>query len=312
MTDHLNAWRAVEAVIREGSVAGAANAIGVTNAAVAAQIRRLEDRLGRPLFKRKPGGLEPMEDLAALAPALAAGFANLAAVQGALQHNEPARHVSLTVTKTFAESWLPFHLPDLFAKVGAIDLRLDTSWTVVDLATTDFHFAIRFMPEPDPDSGIAAIGLMPSGVVPVCTPDFAKRYDLHPGRRDLKGVPLVHIEVSTSDKMWLDWNQWSRKTGVDLGPDAEAPRFALDASGTRIARSGIGLVLGGLSDVLHNVASGELVFPFGLESVVGAAYWHRIAWRDGRRFGPVQRQVRQWIVDRSAEDRALMQRIFGV
>ena len=67
---HLNAWRAVDAVLSEGSVARAAVALGVTQAAVNAQIRRLEDRLGRTLFRRTSGGLEPVEDLAGLAPAV--------------------------------------------------------------------------------------------------------------------------------------------------------------------------------------------------------------------------------------------------
>lgn len=310
MPDHLNAWRAVEAVIRTGSVTGAAETIGVTNAAIAAQIRRLEDRLGRALFRRRPGGLEPVDDLAAMSQTLSAAFAGIASVQKALQQAEQERVVALTVTTTFAETWLPHHLHDLFARVGAVDLRLDTTWDVVDLMTSDVHFAIRYMPEPEP--GIAARALMPSGVTPVCTPDFAERYGLHPGRRDLNGVPVVHIDVPTSDPDWMDWAGWSRRTGIALGPEAEAPSFKLEASGTRIARSGIGLVLGGLSDVLHAVAEGELVFPFGATSVVPGLYWHRIAWRDGRRFGPVQRQVRDWIVERAAQDRALMQQVFRV
>ena len=308
--DHLNAWRAVEAVMRTGSVSAAAQESGVTNAAVAAQIRRLEDRLGRTLFRRLPGGLEPVDALVDHAQTLSGAFAAIGAVQEDLHEQIRSRRVSLTVTTTFAETWLPHHLPDLYARVGAIDLRLDTTWQVVDLARSDVHFAIRFMADPDP--GIEARPLMPSGVTPVCTPEFAERYDLHPGRRDLRGVPLVHIDVQTSYPDWHDWSGWSRCTGIALGPHTEAPQFVLEASGTRIARSGIGLVLGGLSDVLHAVASGQLVFPFGAEAVVPASYWHRIAWRQGRRFGPVQRQVRDWIIERAAQDRDLMKEVFGV
>ena len=41
---HLNGWRAVEAVCRLGTIARAADELGVTRAAVAAQLRGLEDR----------------------------------------------------------------------------------------------------------------------------------------------------------------------------------------------------------------------------------------------------------------------------
>lgn len=308
--DHLNAWRVVEAVLRQGTIAAAAEEIGVTSAAVAAQIRRLEERLDRPLFDRRPGGLVPVGDLVGLAPTLSQGLAAIASVQAGLGRARPSRQVALTVTMTFAETWLPHHLQDLFARVGAIDLRLDTTWEVVDLTSSDVHFAIRFMDLPGP--GLEVRDLMPSGVVPVCTPDFAARYDLGPGRRDLSGVPIILIDVPTSDPHWLDWDGWSATTGIVLGADTDAPRFALEASGTRMARSGIGLVLGGLSDVLHAVAAGDLVIPFGPASVVPARYWHRVVWWTGRRLGPFQRQVRDWIVERAALDRALMAREFGV
>ncbi len=306
---HLNAWRAVDCIIREGSVAAAAEALGVTNAAIAAQVRRLEDRLGCALFRRTSGGLEPVAELVALAPALSGAFAGLASVQEALGRARTPQHVSITLTQTFAETWLPRHLADLFATVGAIDLRLDSRWDVVDLATSDVHFAVRFMDAPGPD--LEARDLMPSGVVPVCTPQFARRHGLHAGQRDLSGVPLVDLDVVTSDPCWADWREWSRATGI-LPSDIAAPRYALTGSGVRLARAGVGLVLGGLSETLHAVADGDLIMPFGRETVVPARYWHRLVWRSGRRFGPLQRKVRDWIVQRGAEDRALMQQVFGV
>ncbi|MBY6114724.1 LysR family transcriptional regulator [Mameliella alba] len=307
---HLNAWRAVDAVLREKSVARAAEDLSVTQAAVSAQIRRLEEWLGRSLFRRTPGGLEPVEDLAALAAALRAGFAGITSVQDALRSGVSERRLSLTVTQTFAESWLPHHLPDLFARIGAVDLRIDATWDVVDLACADVHFAIRFMPPPE--EGYCAVDLLPSGVVPVCTPDFAKRYGLAPGQANLGELPIVHIDVPTSDETWLDWAGWSRETGIDISSDSGAPQFALTGSGARIARAGIGLVLGGLSDVVHAVESGDLVMPFGQSSIVPARYWHRLLWYEKRPLGPVQRKFRDWIAERAAEDRARMQRLFGV
>ncbi|MBY6119436.1 LysR substrate-binding domain-containing protein [Mameliella alba] len=307
---HLNAWRAVDAVLSEGSVARAAGELGVTQAAVSAQIRRLEERLGRTLFRRTPGGLEPVEDLAGMAHALRSGFVSIASVQDALCSGQVERRVALTVTQTFAESWLPHHLPDLFAQVGAVDLRIDTSWEVVDLASSDVHFAIRFMAPPGP--GYCAVDLLPSGVVPVCTPDFARRYELSPGQTNLGAVPIAHIDVPTSDAAWLDWQGWSRATGIDISSASGGPQFALQGSGARIARAGIGLVLGGLSDVVHSVESGALVMPFGAESVVPAQYWHRLLWYEKRPLGPFQRKFRDWISARAADDRDRMRVLFGV
>ena len=307
--DHLNAWRAVEAVMRTGSVAAAAEAIGVTSAAIAAQIRRLEDRLGRRLFDRRPGGLEPVPELLSQSARLRDGFAALSAAQDALFSRAAAQHVSLTTTQSFAENWLPYHLQDLFEKLGAIDLRLESSTELVDLERSDVHFAIRFMGEIGP--GLEGVKLLPSGLVPVCTKGFAERYDLGPGRRDLSGVPLVHFNVASSDPEWVDWEGWSRKTGIKLGSAGLVPRYAHGGSVVRIARSGTALVLAGANGSMHNIAKGGLVFPFGPASVVPTTHWHKLIWRAGRSFGPLHRAFRDWLRENAAKDRALMARLFG-
>lgn len=311
---HLNGWRALEAVLRLGSVTAAAAELGVTSAAVGAQIRTLEHRLGRALFERGPGGLAPLEAARQAADRLTRGFALIADAEQDLGARGPSRQVALTVTQTFAETWLPRHLSALFAARGAVDLRLETTWEVLDLHRSEMHFAIRFMGPPAPDH--SALDLMPSGVVPVCTPDFAARYGLGPETRSLAGVPLIRIDVPTSDPDWVDWDGWTARTGVPLenanAEGAAVPQVALSGSGLRLARSGIGLVLGGLSEVLHAVAEGTLVMPLGRGSVVPARYWHRLIWLKERRLGPEQRAVRDWIAEHAGADRARMRALFGV
>ena len=53
----LNALRAFEAAARHLSFTRAALELNVTQTAVSAQVRQLEDRLGTPLFRRLPRGL---------------------------------------------------------------------------------------------------------------------------------------------------------------------------------------------------------------------------------------------------------------
>jgi molybdate transport repressor ModE-like protein len=262
---HLNGWRALEAVLRLGSVTAAARELGVTTAAVGSQIRALEKRLDRPLFERGPGGLVPLDAARETADRLTRSFSILSDVEQSLATHGRSRQVALTVSQTFAETWLPRHLPTLFARRSGLDIRLETTWEVVDLRRSEMHFAIRFMGPPDVDH--EAIDLIPSGVAPVCTPDFAARYRLGPTTRSLAGVPLVQIDVPTSDPDWVNWTDWSRRTAVPLDePGASpgpVPHVALSGSSLRLARFGLGLVLGGLSEVLHAVDDGSLVMPLG-------------------------------------------------
>lgn len=311
---HLSGWRALEAVLRRGSVTAAAAELGVTTAAVGSQLRALEKRLDRPLFERGPGGLVPLDAARDAADRLTRGFSLLSDVEQSLCASRDRRQVALTVSQTFAETWLPRHLPSLFARRAGVDIRLETTWEVVDLRGSEMDFAIRFMGPPD--DGHHAIDLMPSGTVPVCTPDFAARYALEPGMRSLSGVPLIRISVPTSDPDWADWPAWSRRKGVPLeeagAPPATVPQVALAGSSLRLARFGIGLVLGGLSEVLHAVEDGTLVMPLGRASVLPASYWHRLIWLKKQRLGPDQRAVRDWIAEHAADDRKRMQEVFGV
>ena len=312
---HLNAWRAVEAVLRCGSVTAAAVELGVTTAAVNSHIRALEKRLDRPLFERGPGGLVPLGATRQTADRLTRGFSLLSDVEHSLSTLKGSRQVALTVSQTFAENWLPRHLPALFARRGAVDIRLETTWEVVDLRRSEMHFAIRFMGPPDADYKV--IDLLPSGVVPVCTPDFAARYRLGPETQSLAGVPLIRISVPTSDPDWADWPAWSRRTAIPLEepgapPSAPVPQVALSGSSLRLARAGFGLVLGGLAEILHAVDNGALIMPLGQLSVVPASYWHRLIWLKERHLGPDQRAVRDWIAEHAAADRARMREIFGV
>lgn len=307
---HLNGWRALEAVLRCGSVTAAAAELGVTPAAAGAQLRGLEDRLGQRLFRRMPGGLVALEPTLAEAATLTAAFEAIAGVQTRLSGPGDAQTVSIAVTQTFAETWLPHHMSDLFARHGGIDLRLDTSWDVVDLAEGRHDFAIRYMEAPGDE--LNEITLLPSGVVPVCTPEFAARYGLVPGLRDLRGVPIVEMEVPTSDPDWLDWTGWAARCGVRLPAASEAPKVAVSGSGVRIARSGFGLVLGGMSEVLHSLVAGALVMPLGAEVGVPGRYAHRLIWRADRRLGRVQASVRDWIAESAAVDRVVMGEVFGV
>lgn len=308
---HLNGWRAVEAVLRTGSVARAAEELSVTRAAVAAQIRGLEDALGRILFDRTPSGLRPTEALNEVRDPLSAAFARLAGLQARLAQDPVTNRVALSVSPTFAETWLPRHMSDLFSRSPGIDLRLQSTWEVTDFRTADIDFAIRYTggaTEPD----LECLPLIRSGVVPVCTPGFAARFGLGEGAMSLDGVPLVHIDVPTTDPDWVDWAGWRVRMGLAAeAADNAAPRYELTAAGVRLALGGFGLVLGGLSDVFAAVADGSLIMPFGRRSVVHGSYAHCLVWRRGARLGSVQRSFRDWIIARASEDRETMMRLFG-
>jgi LysR family glycine cleavage system transcriptional activator len=73
----LQAIRVFEAVARHLSFTKAAKELGMTQAAASYQIKLLEERIGAPLFLRRPKQIELTEPGQRLAPAVSEAFAIL-------------------------------------------------------------------------------------------------------------------------------------------------------------------------------------------------------------------------------------------
>ncbi|MDF0603681.1 LysR substrate-binding domain-containing protein [Psychromarinibacter sp. C21-152] len=308
--DALNGWRAAEAVIRNRGIAPAAEELAVSRAAVAAQIRTLEARIGHPIFRRRSAGLEPTEDVLRVSHRLSSAFSELAALQEELSAAGNPRRVALTVTQFFADTWLPKYLPDMLREMPGLDLRIDSTPEVVSLDTGEITFAFRFMSEPEPP--LTSIDLFPGAFAPVCTPGFAERFNLSETTETLEGVPLIHLPDLSTDPTQAEWATWSEKTGLPLGPNQEANvGYSKVASALGLARSESGLVLGVLAGCFDAVAKGELVLPLGPKSVVYTSYWHRLVWRGDRRLTGLRRKFRDFVEARAERDRIIAEKAFG-
>src|SRR3990167_9570360 len=129
----LNALRAFEASARHLNLTRAAQELHVTQTAVSQHIRKLEERLGKPLFRRLPRGL-----------ALTDSFSSLARALEKLGDARPREVLTVGAVGAFAVGWL---LPRLRAFQQAcpfVDLRLLTHNNRVDMAGEGLDYAIRF------------------------------------------------------------------------------------------------------------------------------------------------------------------------
>ena len=102
-------YRTLLAVLDEGSLSGAARALGLTQPTVGRHIEALEGEIGAPLFTRSAGGLAPTEAALALRPhAEAMAAAAEALVRTASGEAESERGVvRLTASNVVAVEVLP-------------------------------------------------------------------------------------------------------------------------------------------------------------------------------------------------------------
>ena len=138
----LNALRAFDAAGRHQSFSRAAEELGVSHSSISRHVRGLEDRLGVQLFRDLPRGIELSPDgaayLARIAPALdAIGDATDGLAE------QPLGSVTVNAETLFAIKWLMPRLGDFQAAHPEVEVRLEASRQLADVARYEADFAIR-------------------------------------------------------------------------------------------------------------------------------------------------------------------------
>jgi len=300
----LNALRSFEAAARHMSFAAAAEELGVTASAVSVQIRRLEDRIGRPLFVRRHRGVSLSDTGARLAPALGAIFADLDRLLAEVV--APASNlIQISAMPSFAAQWLAPRLADFTTRRPKYPVRVVGEDRLVDFDRDGVDIGLRY--GPGDYAPLHAERLAPARAFPVCSPGFldAHRRELHdPG--GLTGLPLMRDETSLRSPGLPNWRGWFDAAGVEWtgghrGPLFESLHMALTAA---VAGQGVALGLTPLVD--EHLRSGALVRLFEVELASPYAFW--LVCRHDRLREPKIRAFREWVVaamvDRSANERS--------
>lgn len=168
----LAALRAFEAAARTGGFSAAARELNVTHAAIAQHVRTLETRLGQTLLERTSQGVRATADGAALAAALGDGFGRIAAGVAAVANRAGQRPVRVTLTPSFAESWLMPRLGDFWTRQPDVALAFQPSTELVAPGGAGPDLAIRFGAGNWP--GLTATALVMSPFVVVGGPEAAR------------------------------------------------------------------------------------------------------------------------------------------
>ncbi|HHV66105.1 MAG TPA: LysR family transcriptional regulator, partial [Ochrobactrum intermedium] len=138
----LNGLRVFEVVTRHLNFRLAAEELGVTQAAVAQQIRGLEAELGLKLFERQPRTLVMTEAARAYIASVRRAFDLLSEATEMLRP-EP-QHLTVSVTPTFASKWLIPRLAEFTQAHPDIELRIVASDKVANFQTDAVDLAVRY------------------------------------------------------------------------------------------------------------------------------------------------------------------------
>jgi LysR family transcriptional regulator, glycine cleavage system transcriptional activator len=243
----MTALRAFAATAELRSFSQAARVLNVTHAAVAQQVRALEDQLGRPLVQREGRGVSLTTDGEQLAEALGEGFAAFQRGLEALRAGEADRPVRVSLTASFAAQWLMPRLKEFWAQHPDIGLSLHPDSRVVDLHRERMDLAIRYGNGDWP--GVEATYLTSARMVIAGAPGLI-------GERYLSLQELAGMDWILS-RTWPEQDTWLRQLGLDPETlnrtDINSEELAIAA-----ARQGLGLVIESVALIESDVSDGRL------------------------------------------------------
>jgi LysR family transcriptional regulator, glycine cleavage system transcriptional activator len=250
----LNGLRAFEAVTRHLNFRLAAQELGVTQGAVAQQIRALEAELGMKLFERRPRTLVPTEAGHSYAPNIRRAFEMMQEATEALRPQ--GKQITISVTPTFASKWLIPRLPDLTDAHPDIDLRIVATDRIADFQTDGVDLAVR-LGRPPFGADLNADLLFRQVVVAVGSPLLIEKLGRPEESDNLSRYPLLH----DAHNLWPRFLESIGSAGASL--EKKNIRFNQTALAIDAAIAGQGLALASSLFVQDNLTSGRLIRLFG-------------------------------------------------
>ncbi|MET0401252.1 MAG: transcriptional regulator GcvA [Cystobacter sp.] len=252
----LSALLAFEAAARHGSFKRAAQELAVTPTAISHQIRSLEEQTGLTLFERQVRKVVLTEAGARLYPVLREGFDSFEAAFAEVLRSKQRERVSISATNAFTAKWLVPRVAGFHRLHPEIDLQLHASDVVIDLAEQKIDIAIRYGRGPYP--GMTVEPMFSDQFAPVVSPALGVRTPA-----DLQKVPRIHFEWKRAHPANPTWDVWFEQAHLPRTSTLGQLRFSDESHAIHAAVAGQGIALVSLVLVETELASGQLVQPFG-------------------------------------------------
>lgn len=257
----LNALRAFEVAGRRLNFRAAADELGVTQGAVAQQVRLLEDHLGVMLFNRLPRGLALTPQGALYLAEVTQAFDRL--TEGTARLRAQSEAVTISVTPSFASKLLLPHLPALTAALPEVELRILATETLSDFDRDGVDIAVRLTLPPFP-AGQETLRLFPQDLLAVASPHLIANRPLPLTFEQLAELPLLH---DTHDH-WSEFLQRGNARSSRPRAAFNQTALALDA-----ALAGQGVALACRAFVQSDLQAGRLVQVSRTVQRVAADYY---------------------------------------
>jgi LysR family glycine cleavage system transcriptional activator len=281
----LQSLRAFEAAARLLSFRRAADELAISQSAVSHHVAKIERFLGVRLFVRKARSVELTPAAGRFVMQIQKGFAAIALATAGIRRTQAREKLCISLLPSFAANFLVRRLPDFLAREPSIEITLDPTLDLADVAASAADFAIRYGDGAYPD--VAKRLLRVERLLVVASPAFLKSKRKIAGPKDVRRFPLL------TGLRLADWTAWSAAKGVDLR-DGDFRQLTDYNIVLQAAIDGQGLAIGRQLLVAEHLASGRLVpvFPDAVESP-RLGYW--LVTARHRRYSKAMTAFAEWL-----------------
>jgi LysR family glycine cleavage system transcriptional activator len=268
----LNGLKTFEAAARHLNFSRAAAELHVTPSAVSHQIKGLEARIGRTLFRRDGKALILTEAGGILLRGAQAAFGHLSRAMDGLHALDHSPVLTVSVPPSVAVKWLVPRLETFRNLHPDIDVRISTDIELPSLIAGDVDIAVHYGDGDYP--GLTAELLVANSVAPMCSPKLC--HGTPPLRRpaDLRHFTLLHdIGGDEAGNPAYDWGAWLARHGVSDVDATLGLRFNTSADVLNAAVAGAGVAIGKTALAVDDLKSGRLVCLFDALTAEQSAYY---------------------------------------
>jgi LysR family glycine cleavage system transcriptional activator len=285
-SDLLPALAAFESAARHQNFAHAAEELHLTASAVSHHVRKLESRLGVPLFQRHARGVSLTAEGRQLADAASSALADMDGVLGTLRANlHEQDSVRIATLHSLTYTWLTPRLPRFTAAHPDIRLTIDTEIALTRFDEGGADLGIRH--GAGHWSGLTAHHLMDDHLFPVAAPSLPG-VDRVRTAADVARLPLV---MDQARQGWLDWFRAADVHGVT---PSERYRFTDSTAALNAAVHGLGAALARDRIAAPYLASGYLLQLPG--PALKARWGYYVVYPAHRRLRPAARAFVDWLL----------------
>lgn len=277
--------RAFDAVVRHGSLTGAACELCVTPAAISHRLKDLERLSGAALLRRDGGVFRPTHLGEAVLEQLGDAFDRIRRAHAVLEEPTPERRLHVVASYSFAVLWLLPHLPEFQAAHPGVQITIDPNHQ--PLSAVRDREGISIVHADARPEGDGWVKLFDDVCAVVAKSGHPLLRDPDGLREALGRWPLVHISHDHGGRRGeYSWREWAADMGFGRPALPAGLQVTAEHAAIEVIMANWNLALVSLINADRFLGEDRLGVCEGSQQPSGKSYWLRASVGDPEVSGP--------------------------